>query len=78
MFFDPAGHFPDFHHGLLRAELTRRGIPLFKADIPRLKSFEKAVAEGVPVYQVNDARAQRAWEAYESAGKEILNGSAGR
>jgi len=41
---------------------------------PRLVAFEKALAEGVPVYGVHDDRATRAWESYESAGKEIING----
>ena len=57
----------------LRAELLAQGIPLFSADIPRLKAFEKAAAAGVPVYEVDDARARRAWEAYETAGKELLS-----
>ncbi len=56
----------------LRAELLAQGIPLFSVDIPRLKAFEKAAAAGVPVYDVDDARARRAWEAYETAGKELL------
>jgi chromosome partitioning protein len=55
----------------LRAELTAQGIPLFSVDIPRLKAFEKAAATGVPVYDVKDSRAKRAWEAYEAAGKEL-------
>lgn len=58
----------------LRVELDQQGIPVFNAEIPRLKAFEKAAAEGVPVSMVQDARAQRAWEAYEATGKEICNG----
>ena len=59
----------------LRAVLQREEIPVFEADIPRLKSFEKAAAEGVPVYAVQqDARAKRAWQAYEAIGKEMTNG----
>lgn len=59
----------------LRADLTKNRIPLFTAEIPRLKVFEKAAAEGVPVYQVKgDRNAVRAWEAYETAGEEIVNG----
>jgi Replication initiator protein A len=50
---------------VLRAEIPR---------LPRLKCFEKAAAQGVPVYDVDDARADRAWHAYEAAGKEITNG----
>ena len=55
----------------LRAELAAQGIPLFAVDIPRLKAFEKAAAAGVPVYDVADTRAKRAWEAYAAAGKEL-------
>jgi len=59
----------------LRQELQRQGIPVFTAGIPRLKSFEKAATDGVPVYAVlRDQRAQRAWKAYESVGKEIMHG----
>ena len=59
----------------LREMLRREGIPAFTAEIPRLAAFEKAAAEGVPVYSVRDDRnAGRAWEAYEAAGKEIIRG----
>lgn len=58
----------------LRDVLHREKIPVFIADIPRLKSFERAAAEGVPVYAVlHDPRAKRAWEAYEAIGKEIIH-----
>jgi chromosome partitioning protein len=55
----------------LRVALTAQDIPLFAVDIPRLKAFEKAAAAGVPVYDVDDTRAKRAWQAYEAAGKEL-------
>jgi len=59
----------------LRKVLQQRGIPVFSVDIPRLKSFERAAAEGVPVYAVqNDPRAKRAWEAYVAMGQEVGNG----
>jgi chromosome partitioning protein len=59
----------------LREMLTSEGIPTFRTEIPRLAAFEKAAAEGVPVYGVKDDRnASRAWETYEAAGKEITNG----
>jgi chromosome partitioning protein len=59
----------------LRDMLTAEGIPVFTTEIPRLAAFEKAAAEGVPVYSVKDDRnAARAWETYEAAGKEIVNG----
>jgi chromosome partitioning protein len=57
----------------LRAVLESEGIPTFQAEIPRLKSFEKAASEGVPVFSVQgDPRAKRAWEAYAAAGKEMI------
>jgi chromosome partitioning protein len=56
----------------LRAALTAQGVPLFAAEIPRLKAFEKAAAAGVPVALVDDARAKRAWHAYEAVGKELV------
>jgi chromosome partitioning protein len=59
---------------LLRAMLVENDVPVFKAEIPRLAAFEKAAAEGIAVYGVKDERAARAWDAYEAAGKEILNG----
>jgi len=59
----------------LREMLVREGIPVFTTEIPRLAAFEKAAAEGVPVYGVKDDRnAARAWDTYEAAGKEITGG----
>ena len=58
----------------LRKLLTSAKTPIFRAEMPRLKCFEKATAQGVPVYGVDDPRAVRAWQAYESAAKEISNG----
>jgi chromosome partitioning protein len=56
----------------LRAVLDSEGIPTFKAEIPRLKSFERAASEGVPVFSVQgDPRAKRAWEAYAAVGREM-------
>ena len=56
----------------LRTALEEAGVPTFSVSIPRLKAFEKAAAAGVLVSQVSDIRAQRAWEAYQQAGKEIV------
>ena len=59
----------------LREMLGKSKVPVFKAEIPRLAAFEKAAAEGIPVYGVKDDRnAVRAWEAYEATGKEIAHG----
>jgi len=61
----------------LRAEIVSQGLPLFAADIPRLKAFEKAAAAGLTVNQVNDPRSGRAWAAYAAAGKELLESANG-
>jgi chromosome partitioning protein len=63
---------PEAEGPQLRAELAAQGIPLFKSEIPRLKAFEKAAAAGVPVCDVDDPRAGRAWHAYAAAGKELM------
>lgn len=55
----------------LRGILDREGISRFDTEIPDLKAFRKAAREGVPVSAVADARAARAWQAYESAGDGI-------
>ena len=56
----------------LRAEIISQGLPVFAVDIPRLKAFEKAAAAGLIVNLVDDPRARRAWEAYATAGRELL------
>lgn len=55
-----------------RALLAELELPVFEAQIPRLVAFQRAALRGVPVYQVQDARAEAAWQEYMRAGKEIL------
>jgi chromosome partitioning protein len=55
----------------LRSALEALHVPLFKAEIPELVAFDKANASGVPVYAVDDERAERAWAAFQAVGKEI-------
>ena len=62
---------PEIDGPQLRAALVAQGIPLFEAEIPRLKCFDKAAGDGVLVHAVKDPRASRAWAAYEALGKEI-------
>lgn len=57
-----------------RSLLEEKKYPLFEAGISRLTAFQKASLNGVPVYQVKDDRAQRAWDEYVEVGKEIMNG----
>jgi len=56
---------------LLRASLIKQRIPIFKSEIPQLVAFDRASEQGVPVYEIKDERAARAWQSYENAGKEI-------
>jgi chromosome partitioning protein len=57
----------------LRQALKAQRVPLFRAEIPKLKAFERAAAQGVLVADVTgDPRAVRAGRAYAAAGKEIL------
>jgi chromosome partitioning protein len=58
----------------LREMLVKLNVPVFAAEIPQLVAFDRASEQGVPVYDVKDERAARAWEGYEEAGKEIFNG----
>jgi len=56
----------------LRELLLLQKVPLFTAEIPRLKAFEKSAASGLVVSQVDDRNASRAWNAYAAVGREIL------
>jgi len=59
----------------LRAELETVGIPVFKAEIPLLTAFDRAYTGGVLVRDVKrDPYALFAWEAYEAAGREMIDG----
>ena len=55
-----------------RATLEELNIPTFKGSIHRLIAFQKAALKGVPVNQVEDARAWSAWNDYEQIGEQIL------
>jgi len=56
----------------LRRELESEGIPIFAAEIPRLKAFEHAVSAGVAICDLKgNVQAKRGWAAYEAAWQEI-------
>lgn len=55
-----------------RATLEELNIPTFKGSVHRLIAFQKAALKGVPVSQVDDARAWSAWNDYEQIGEQIL------
>jgi chromosome partitioning protein len=64
---------PETDGRLLRTDLAHQGIPIFTAEIPRLKAFEKAAALGVAVSDIDDPRAKRGWAAYTAVGREALS-----
>lgn len=53
-----------------REMIGQMGLPLFRASIPRLVAFQKAVLEGTTVLEVRDPRGQAGWEEYQRVGKE--------
>jgi chromosome partitioning protein len=54
-----------------RKMLEAANLPVFKSQVKRLVVFQKAALEGVPVYNVKDAKAMTAWRDYKSVGEEI-------
>jgi chromosome partitioning protein len=55
-----------------RSTLREAGLPLLTRGVRRLVAFQKAALAGVPVYAVDDPRANLGWEDYQQVGKEIL------
>lgn len=55
-----------------RLMLNANKLPVFKNEIKRLIAFQKASLAGVPVYGIKEARAETAWKAYQSVGREII------
>jgi chromosome partitioning protein len=55
-----------------RSTLTEAGLPLLTRGVRRLVALQKAALAGVPVYAVDDPRANLGWEDYQQVGKEIL------
>jgi chromosome partitioning protein len=55
-----------------RSTLTEAGLPLLTRGVRRLVAFQKAALASVPVYAVDDPRANLGWEDYQQVGKEIL------
>ncbi len=55
-----------------RQMLVGNNLPVFKGEIKRLIAFQKASLAGVPVYEIKEPRADAAWKAYQSIGREII------
>lgn len=56
----------------VRELLEEVHLPVFKQGIRRLAAFQKAALRGIPVYAVQDKRAEAGWQDYENVGNEIL------
>jgi chromosome partitioning protein len=55
----------------LRSILAAAQVPVFEAEIPRLKAFKKAAGAGCLVWQAKDREAARAWQSCVIMGGEI-------
>jgi chromosome partitioning protein len=57
----------------VRALLQEANLPTFEGGIRRYAAFQKAAQGGTAVYDVKDAKAEAAWQDYETVGTEILH-----
>jgi chromosome partitioning protein len=55
-----------------RDMIDQMGLPLFRATIPRLVAFQRAVLEGTTVAGLKDPRGQQGWEEYQRVGEETV------
>ena len=54
-----------------RQTIEEAHLPIFKGEIPRLVAYQRAALQGCLVGEVKDERAENAWKAYQTIGKEI-------
>ena len=57
---------------ILRGDLLKEGIPVFKTMIRRSAGFPKAALEGVTIAEVKDKRMASVWSDYQALGDEII------
>ena len=57
---------------LMQADLREGDVPVFNAMIRRTVGFAKAALQGKPIRDLDDARAQGAWEDYQALGDEVM------
>lgn len=55
-----------------RRMLEDERLSVISGQISQLGAFRKAALAGVPVYEVKDRLARRAWSEYEKVGEEVL------
>ncbi len=56
----------------MQADLQEGGVPVFNTMIRRTVGFAKAALQGKPIRDLDDSRAQAAWEDYSALGDEII------
>lgn len=56
------------------AALIDAGLPVFKQGIRRFVAFQKAALSGVPIYEIDDPKAEEGWQDYVKVGEEICGG----
>lgn len=56
------------------ATLLGAGLPVFKRGIRRFVAFQKAALNGVPIYEIDDPKAEEGWQDYLNVGEEICRG----
>lgn len=54
-----------------RQALEDARLPVFDSQIRRMAAFSKAALAGVPVYKVEDRRAEVGWQDYRKVGEEV-------
>lgn len=57
---------------LMRSDLDKGGVPVFRNMIRRTVGFPKAALAGVAVRDIDDVRARTAWGDYVAVGDEIM------
>jgi chromosome partitioning protein len=64
--------YPSREGEVMKKDLKQGGVPVFETIIRRTAGFPKAALAGVPIRDLDEARAKAAWSDYEALGNEIM------
>lgn len=64
--------YPSREGEVMKKDLKLGGVPVFETMIRRTAGFPKAALAGVPIRDLDEARAKTAWSDYEALGKEVM------
>jgi chromosome partitioning protein len=64
--------YPSREGEVMKKDLKQGGVPVFETIIRRTAGFPKAALAGVPIRDLDEARAKAAWFDYEALGNEIM------